>query len=34
MADQKTLCARLGYEFKNPMLLEQALTHRKKRKSQ
>lgn len=28
MADQKTLCARLGYEFKNPMLLEQALTHR------
>lgn len=28
MADPKTLRERLGYEFKNPILLEQALTHR------
>ncbi len=28
MAEPKTLCDRLGYEFKNPILLEQALTHR------
>lgn len=28
MADPKTLSERLGYEFKNPSLLEQALTHR------